>query len=460
MTMLPQHDPAYRNDLGDGLLVRWSTSADTEAVAELVARVFRHKPDAPPNEGTAAWARDLMSGRHPLIEPGDWALVEDVRTQRPVACTCLMAQTWEYSGIPFAVGRPELVATDVAYRRRGLIRAIFELIHARSAARGDLALGITGIPYYYRLFGYEYAIELEGSHNILFTDIPPLTADQREPYTLRSANPDDVPLLLRLYDRERRGPSNQREYLVVTQLDERYWRFLITGGLSEASHEGWRTDLIVNTAGDVVGYVLTYRKPHWSNRRSIPICGFVLEPGIPYPVVLPSVLRALQAQAPAFHFKADDPSMTGILLLFNRQHPVYDALGESARVYRRPYAWYVRVPHLPAFIRHVASVLERRLADSMMAGYSGELKLDFYRNGLRVEFENGRIRNVEDWSAPLWDESDRAHFPPTVFLQLLFGHRRLSELQYAYMDVMADHEPAVLLNILFPAQPSSVLPLE
>ena len=460
MTTLPLHDSNYRRDLGNDLQVRWSTSADMEAVATLVAQVFRHKSDALPNAWIAAWARDLMSGNHPLSGPGDWALVEHVQTQQVVACTCLMAQTWEYGGISFPVARPELVATDIEYRRRGLIRTIFELIHARSAARGDLALGITGIPYYYRLFGYEYAIELEGSYNVLFNDIPLVKEEQPEPYALRPATADDLPLLLRLYGPERRWCSNGQQILVATQLDETYWRFLINGGLSEESHEGWHTQMIVTVAGDAVGYVLTYRKPHWSNRRSIPVCGFGLEPGIPYTVVLPSVLRALQTQAPVFLFKADDPPITGILWLFNRQHPVYDALGDIARLHRRPYAWYVRVPNLAALVRHIAPVLERRLTDSIMAGYGGELKLDFYRGGLRFVFENGRLCNVEDWSAALWEDGNRANFPPYIFLQLLFGHRSLAELQYAYTDVLVDSEPEILLNILFPAEPSFVLPLD
>jgi predicted acetyltransferase len=73
-----------------------------------------------------------------------------------------MRHKWEYGGIPFGVGRPEIVASDPGYRERGLVRAVFELLHARSAALGHMAQGITGIPYYYRQFGYEYALDQGG----------------------------------------------------------------------------------------------------------------------------------------------------------------------------------------------------------------------------------------------------------------------------------------------------------
>ena len=127
--------PAYRRELGGGLVLRWSTSADTAAIGQLYGFVFRDKAEDPLNHIMMAWERDLMSGRNPLIGPGDFAVVEDTDGGAIVAATCLLRQTWEYEGIAFPVGRPEIVATMPEYRNRGLIRAIFELIHARARDR-------------------------------------------------------------------------------------------------------------------------------------------------------------------------------------------------------------------------------------------------------------------------------------------------------------------------------------
>jgi predicted acetyltransferase len=85
------------------------------------------------------------------------------------------------------------------YRNRGLIRAIFELIHARSTACGQLAQGITGLTYYYRQFGYEYALDLGGSRSVYLAAIPKLKEGQPEPYALRAATLHDLPQLLALY---------------------------------------------------------------------------------------------------------------------------------------------------------------------------------------------------------------------------------------------------------------------
>jgi len=43
---------------------------------------------------------------------------------------------------------------------------------------------------------------------------------------------------------------------------------------------------------------------------------------------------------------------------------------------RKPYAWYIRVPDLPAFIRRIKPVLEKRLALSEEQGAAKVRKLE------------------------------------------------------------------------------------
>jgi hypothetical protein len=446
--------PGYRCDLGGGLVLRWSTAADAERLGEMYVEAFRHEKNTPPSPNLSIWVRDMIGGHHPLIGPGDFALVEDTDRGRVVSATCLLDQVWEYEGIAFGVGRPELVATDWDYRKRGLVRAIFELIHARSAARGHLALGITGIPYYYRQFGYEYALDQDGCRFVSFAAIPNLKDGEPEPYTLRDAGPDDLPQVMALYDRERaRGP-------VSTRIDQGYWRWVLAGQNPECA-EGWRTQLLVGSEGRSVGYVLRARR---RSAEAVRVPAMWVEPEVPLVRVLPSAMRALRAQAetmPTF-LRPDTPPASQIAFGLERDHPVYEALGALASV-DPPYAWYVRVPDLPALIRGVAPALERRLAGSPASGYTGELRLDFYRSGLRLAFAGGRLAAAQHWSprAERWGPGAQASFPPLVFLQLLFGRRSLAELCYALPDVRTDgEEPRVLLESLFPARPSWVMPLD
>jgi hypothetical protein len=124
---------------------------------------------------------------------------------------------------------------------------------------------------------------------------------------------------------------------------------------------------------------------------------------------------------------------------------------------RKPYAWYIRLADMPAFIRHIAPALEKNLAGSPFAGHSGELKLTFYRSGLKLAFEEGRLVSVEVCKPEPRPDSGDAAFPNLTFLQLLFGYRSLDELGYAFPDCWWEDDNAYgLLNALFPKQHSHI----
>src|SRR5262249_50118492 len=154
----------------------------------------------------------------PHIGPRDFAVVEDTTTGTIVASTCLLRYPITFDGTPIPFGRPEVVATQPEYRNQGLIRAIFELIHAKSAARGDLLQGITGIAHYYRQFGYEYSVSMGTGLTVHFAAIPTLKTDATDPYSLRKATLDDSAQLRRLWKRE------QMQAAITTPLSAEYYR--------------------------------------------------------------------------------------------------------------------------------------------------------------------------------------------------------------------------------------------
>lgn len=455
----PLHDPQYRRDLGDGLVVRWSTRADQEALCELYGFVYRGKPEDPPNLRVGHYVRDTLNSKSPIIGANDYAVVEDTRTGKLVATTNLLRQVWEYAGVPLGVGRPEIVATHPEYRNRGLIRAIFDLIHARSEAEGHLVQAITGIEYFYRQFGYEYALDLGGDRSVYLAAIPELKADETESYRLRPATPDDVPLLMMLYDRERTRMENGRPLLVSTRISREYWLWIIKS-MNPENAEWYTPQMIENTDGVVQGYVLA-RRGRWGD--ALGIGGLAVEPNVSLLTAFPSILRGLRdlATTTLFTGTGEARPVTRLSFALGSSHPVYAAIGtnRTARI-NPPYAWYVRVPDLIALLRQITPVLERRLSSSMFSGYTGELLLNFYRGGLRLGFKTGKLELIEPWKRPVWGDEGSAGFPPLVFLQVLFGYRSMHDLRHAFPDVWAGDDPAALLDVLFPAQPSWALPLD
>lgn len=457
--------PNYVDDLGNGLRRRWSTAADEAKIGACLATVFRDKPDDPPNQTMINRLAVLFSPGNPLMGPGDFAVVEDTnRAERPiVACACLWRQCWSYAGIAFGLGRPEYVAALPEYRNRGLIRAVFEMLHARSAAGGDLVQAITGIPYYYRQFGYEYALDLGGGRTIPVAAIGAKKDEEPELCHLRPALESDVKEIKALYDQQAASS------LVWTEMSEERWRYYITvwdvpAVQRQAPGEyGPERHLFMIVDGEnqvcgVVGLATSRRK------GTAYIGGLVMGPHINWQAAMPSLLRAF-VQATADIPDADAANLAGAApepvreLTFNlgRSHPANDIWGyRLASTQEPPYAWYVRVADVPGFLHHIAPVLERRVAESVLAGYTGELKLDFYRGGLRLQFEKGKLIEAAPWRVPPYGNEEQGGCPPLVFLQLLFGHRSLAELRDSYPDVWTTPEAALLVNTLFPKQPSSV----
>jgi hypothetical protein len=158
--------------------------------------------------------------------------------------------------------------------------------------------------------------------------------------------------------------------------------------------------------------------------------------------------------------RAADKQLTNLSFNLGQAHPVYEALDPDLEKQTRPYGWYVRVPDIPAFLRHIAPALERQLAGSVMAGHTGTCKINLYRSRFMMVWENGRLTEVTDgYKYERLEEGD-ARFPDLTFLQLLFGFRSFEELMVAFVDCYpSDNTTRVLLRVLFPKRPSHVIPL-
>jgi len=452
----------YAKALGDGLVLRWSTPDDTEKIAALTGHVFREKAEEAPNLNMMDQMRVLMRGDHPFMTPQDFAVIEDTsKADSPlVACTSLWQHRWRYGGIEFTAGRPEFVASLPEYRNRGLVRQIFTLLHERSDSRGDLMQGITGIPYFYRQFGYEYVLDLGGRRGAPLTSIPALKEGESELISLRPATVEDVAQLTQLH--AQRGEQS----LIWQEVDEAYWRYVVGYWDDPANYHDDRLmvqinihpQMIVDQAGAVVGYVAV---GHHRWGKTLGIFSVALTEETNLQAIMPALLRALRdygLQAPAF--RDDAPPLSELSFSLGREHPLYTLMGQRiAPVKEDPYAWYIRMPDVPAFLRHVAPVLERRLAASPLRNYSGEIKFDLYRGGLQLVFAKGKLSSAADWRPPTYGDHATAGSPPLVLLQLILGYRSRAELQTIFPDFWCEEKAHLLLDTLFPKEPSHLMPM-
>jgi hypothetical protein len=437
--------------LGDDLILRQATKADAAALAAFNGRIHSDEGPDKPDKYVAAWTRDLFEKPHPTLDVGDFTIVEDFKRGEIVSSMNLIPQTWSYAGIHFEVGRPELVGTAPEYRNRGLVRAQFEVIHRWSAERGHKVQAITGIPYYYRQFGYEMGLDLGGGRIGYKPDVPKLKDGEREPFQVRPADDGDVPFIEELYRK-----ASQR-YLVSCVWDRGLWRYELLGK-SKQNINRRELRIIQNAAGKRIGFLAHPGRVWGSNLIAV---AYELDEGVSWGAVTPSVIRYLFSTGETYAARDEkSDEFAGFGFYTGIAHPVHQVLHNSLPKVQRPYAWYIRVPDITDFVDHISSVLSGRLAASPYAGHSGELKFTFYRSGLRMVFEHGGLSCVEPWKPEPNPHSGDAAFPNLTFLQLLFGYRSLAELDHAFADCGWKNDAAYgLVDALFPKMASDVWPI-
>ncbi len=441
--------------LGDGLVMRSATRNDSEALAEFNGEIFSDEQSGSDAWWIAEWTRDLLTKPHPTLKPEDVLIVEDATKSQIVSSTVYLSQQWAYQGIRFTIGRPEIVGTAPEYRNRGLIRHQFQQMHEWGQQRGHDVSVVLGIPYYYRQFGYELALDAEGDRHSNMLAMPRWGVDEKRRYRLRDAIPDDVPLMTRLLNE-----SADRSLVSPVYKDDevRYMAFC----RSKRSGVHFRTGALCKShedeeaKGDAVGFIF-YGLVLALDQAVI--LRIEMSEDKYWRLALPSMLREIEEKARLANEGHSDPEREIKTIRSDMQpnHPAYifdeGALGPLPE---RQYAWYVMVPDLPGFMIKVSPVLERRLAASVHAGFSGSLQLLFSRDGIAIEFEDGAVKSVRQHDA-LRRQDALASFPGHSFLQLLFGRRSVEELVYASADCnVRSKSDAHLLETLFPKRNSDL----
>lgn len=432
--------------LAGGLLMRWATKEDIEALAQFNINVHSDNPEQP-EAWLGEWTRDLMNGRHPTTTASDFTVVTDENDGGKIVSSMnLISQIWAYDGIPFAVGRPELVGTHSDYRRKGLVRAQFDAIHTKSATRGELIQAITGIPWYYRQFDYEMAVDLGGGRNY-FWDRTGNTAKLKDnEFTFRPAQADDIPHLQQLYE------SHNQTNLIYRIRSEEEWQYELFEPHRDSPYS--RQVELVETAVSqkVVAYV---EFKLWGQRFVLRELG--VKPGYSWRPIVQAIMARFKAKADKLNKEREKP-IAYLSFSMGQAHPAYEAADPQLEKTFSSYAWYIRLADVPSFLRHITPVLEERLASSILVNHSGKHRFNFFRSNMELIFENGRLKSVAPYKAKNLMDAD-AYFPDFTFLQLLFGRRSHQELKAAYPDCYMNADTAVLCNILFPKKASYIVGL-
>lgn len=411
--------PNLIRTLDNGLVMKYpGTSDDVERLATFNAEVHGEPI-------VAQMTRDLIE-HHPYTRPEEWPFIEDEAGGEIVSSLCLIPWTWRYEDVTFKAGEMGIVGTRPDYRHRGLIRALDS--YFKDLLRdGAYALSqIQGIPYFYRQFGYQYALPLEGGWQIRRDQIPDDLSEGAQRITFRKATIEDLPFLARFYD------EAARDLDISTVRDLEVWRFLLEHQPGTQS----RSDTWLVLDGHTpTGY---FR---------------VAELGFGAGLIVDETSRLSHAAATA--------AMVWIKALCAEREKPYIRLSASdtsplvkiARAWgghsEGRYAWQIYLPDIARLLRTIAPVLERRVAASPFTGLTETVVVNLYREAFELRFERGAIRSVNAVGFRRWEETS-INMPPQAFAPLVLGYRSREELHQAYPDVGIWGQSSCLIDVLFP----------
>lgn len=440
-----------KKEIQDGLILRSlseGVASDSKNFEQFFVDVFGEDGDEDA-ETVGYLAQDYIAGKHPNMTLDDvWVVVDPSKDDLIVSGLLLIPQTWRYEEIEFGVGRIELVATRSDYRRRGLVRELMNVAHERSASLGHLAQGITGIPHYYRRFGYTMAINLGYDAQIPPASVPRLKPNQKTKFTLRPATNDDIPNIQAwdAYEQRNGGLTLKREWANWDfDLNHRHPETPVTLDIQ----------VVVDEDGQDVGFVSFNFSRFY---RAISIWQFVIGKQSSYFDTFNDVMRAIKSMADDFYATLPEEKHAIKIRFDNGISPAIKSMirtTDGGLVRDSVYAWYIRVDDVPAFIKHIAPVLEHRLQGSGMNRFTGNVKIGFYQlNGIMMSFEDGCITDVV--SAEMGQDDPDAAMPYDTFLNVLFGHRDVRELSHVLTEAYANQKANLLLSILFPRMRSQL----
>ncbi|WP_119072223.1 GNAT family N-acetyltransferase [Aggregatilinea lenta] len=407
----------YTRDLGNNLVLKSiSTPDEIERLAAFNLAIHGEP-------GIDAMTRALIL-HHPHTRPEHWLFVEDTATGETVSSIALIPWQWRFESVTLKVGEMGIVGTAEAYRNRGLIRALVERFK-ELLAEGEYDVShIQGIPYYYRQFGYEYALPLLLEWRVELHDMP-AEAPAAPDLTVRPATPDDIPDLMRFYADMLRSTG------LYTGRDEATWRYLIDITPATATaHETW---LALDGAQQIIGY--------WR----IELAGFGTGLNVAECSPLPHefAVQALHWLKQA----AVERDKAYIRLGLPGDNPlVQTARGWGAREMEH-YAFQIHVPDAARLLRTLGPVFERRIACSMFAGLTRAVRVQLYRETVEIRFVNGKIEAVESVG---FSEGGDVSLPPLQLAPLALGYRTWRDLRQTYPDVSCWGQSQPLIDTLFP----------
>jgi len=362
---------------------------------------------------------------HPKRDEIYWIYIEENDSNKMVSSIVLAPLKWDFDGTLIPVCEMTLVGTLTEYRNRGLIGILNQLYEDIMEHKGYIFSVIRGIPYYYRKFGYEFALNLDERIVLNKNQIP---SKEVEEVSIRKATRQDLDFIKSIY-------NNQNEKFFITNRFNRnnfYFKFMNVDFDNNFSstylielRRKLKSFFSISMSYDSIGYSLVV--PEVNEECMVKIVQFV------------NTLSKEKDQI-VFQVNSDTKFSQYICSIGGKKN-----LG---------YGWQIRIPNIKKFLHAISPVLEQRIKRSSRKGLTQDVVISDYKKIFTLIFKNGKIEDIDIKKGYPFPGSCDVQIPNSFLIKLLLSNRTFEEIKYIVTDSILKPGSEDLIKILFPKKPS------
>lgn len=398
---------------------RLETNEDVEQYLELIRKIWGEEP------GVDKLAKKLID-YHPKMNLKNFYVIKD--KDRMVSTINLIPAAWSIGGIHLKAAEMGHVGTLPEYRGKGLIQRLIDEYHKEIQKHGyDIAV-IEGIPYFYRQFGYEYAVPLLEETKLRLDQIPEWKPKIKiRPFAVR-----DIPKAKMLLE------QSQRKFYVHSVRDETIWKMQQRTNI--ASDPEPFQGYAVEEQGKMIAYFRIRDIPKEKELLLIEI----------------TEVDQLAAQAVLSFLKkyGSQHNLETLSTNISYEEPFAEYLVSLGAMKNVPtYAWQIRITDYVEIFRKLKPLFEHRLANSMYNRLTETLNFNFRMFTIQVTVKDGKITGIRKIAK---GERSPIGLNPLAFVQLMTGYKNRQELEETVPDVRVAVSHRPLIDVLFPKMPSYI----
>lgn len=381
--------------------IRTARSEDIEGIAELIGDRIGDE-DARETE---------IALRDPDFDRNRWFVAasgDDI-----LSTAAIFPGRLRFGDVTMVAGTIEFVATREDAEGRGLVRRLFDEIHRTASSRGEMVQWIVGITYFYRKFGYEYAIPVDGMHLFPVGGAPEMPAG----WSVRAARAEEIEMIV----------AAQESYAGAADVS-----ITATKWLWETYRRSPSYQVVVAEGPKERGYGRIYA---WEDDRYL----------------TDIVVQSADAAAALANAAGDDGQSDLSILSRPAARPYLDQLAPWTP---SGDAYYLRVDDPVALLEAIRPVLDRRLAAA--DNLEGDALISLYGSSIRFTYGNRRIGPVRrEGAVPGPISEGGSGVAPDRIVSLILGPLGAAGLAELHPDVNLG-EQADLMRALFPPQTCDV----